>query len=280
MRKFLIIFATVGLVAGASWFFSSNDQITSFVQQYVENGEFLTLKARYTPENIMEAHRKELLVDSQHSFQEPGLKYHPYVLMDVKYSLQDKKSREGAMLWSLLDGEMVIDTDSWEKTHGFEDAINAGATRNDFKVMYALTKHQGTATVDQLQKELHVEKETLQPLLESALSKHLVVMRGNDVQLHFQDPKLPAQPETKLNDWFVKKPYNHALKVSGQYSKSQIHKAAQAAFGDNFAVRHTTEVFLPVYNIEVLNPDGSTFTTYWNALTGKRITSRHSLRGW
>ena len=57
-------------------------------------------------------------------------------------------------------------------------------------------------------------------------------------------------------------------------SSSQIQKIAKAAFGDDFTVRNTTEVYLPVYSIEVLNPDGSTFTTYWNALTGDRMTSR------
>lgn len=280
MRKLMVISVAAALVVGASYFLSHHDQFTSFVHQYVENGEFVTLKARYTPEQIMEAHQKELLVDNHHSFQEPGLRYHPYILMDVKYAIQDKKSREGVMLWGLVDGEMVLNTDTWEKTHGFEDAINAEATRNDFKVMYALAKHNGSTSFDQLQKDLHVEKEMLQALLESALAKHLIVQKGNVVQLHFQDPMLPSQPETKFNDWFVKKPYNHAQKVSSQYSKNQIQKAAQAAFGDNFAIRRTTEVFLPVYNIEVLNPDGSTSTTYWNALTGQKIPQLYSLRGW
>jgi hypothetical protein len=280
MRKIIPILLLILLVIGAGWYFNSKEHIAGFVQQYVENGEFTTLKARYTPEQIMEINRKDLLVDSQHSYQDSGLKFHPYVLMEIKYTQPDKKTREGIMLWSLVDGEMVINTDSWEKTHGFEDAINAGATRNDFKLMHALSKTRGSSSFEQLQKELRIEKETLDSWIESATSKHLVVQKGNEVQLHFQDPKLSVQPETKMTDWLVKKPYNHAQRLSSQYSIAQIQKVAKAAYGDDFTVRSSNEVFLPVYSIEILNPDGSTFTSYWNALTGQRMASRYNVRGW
>ena len=278
MRKFFIFIITIGLVFGATVYFYNYDQLSGFVQQYVENSEFLTLKARYTPEQIMEAHKKELLVDTHHSFQESSLKLHPYLLMDVKYTYNDKKSREGMILWSLVDGEMVINTDTWEKTHGFEDAINASASRNDFKLMYALAKNKGSASFEQLQKDLHLEKETLQMFADSALSKHLVIQKGNELQLHFQDPKLWVQPETKMHGSIVKKPYNHAQKVASLYSMNQIQKTAKAAFGDDFTVRNSREVYLPVYNIDVLNPDGSTFSTYWNAVTGEKMSPRYSLR--
>jgi hypothetical protein len=280
MRKTFLLLISACLLVGAIWYFNSTDHISGFVQQYVENGDFTTLKARYTPEQIMEINRKDLLVDNQHSYQDSGLKFHPYVLMEIKYTQPDKKSREGMMLWSLVDGEMVINTDTWEKTHGFEDAINAGATRNDFKLMHTLSKTRGAATFDQLQKELRIEKETLETWIESASSKHLVVQKGHELQLHFQDPKITIQPETKMTDWLVKKPYNHAQRVSGRYTLSQIQKVAKAAYGDDFAVRTSTEVFLPVYSIDVLNPDGSTFTSYWNALTGQRMPLRYNIKGW
>lgn len=280
MRKLIIFVILVAFLTVGGWLFYSNDQISGVVHQYVENGEFVTLKARYTPEQIMEGHKKELLVDNQHSYQEPEIKYHPYILLDVKYFQPDKKSREGMILWSLVDGEMVLNTDSWEKSHGFEDAINSGATRSDFKILHALAKLKGSASMDQLQKELHVEKETLNTWIESALSKHLIVQKGNDLQLHFQDPKILVQPETTINDWLVKKPYNHAQRIASKYSGSQIQKIAKAAFGEDFTVRNTTEVYLPVYSINIVNPDGSILTTYWNALNGQRMAPRYSLRGW
>ena len=278
MRKIIFTIIAAALI-GAGWYSNSKDHLTGFVQQYVENGEFNTLKARYTPEQIMEINRKDLLVDNQHTYQDSGLKFHPYVLMEIKYTQPDRKSREGVMLWSLVDGEMVMNTDSWEKTHGFEDAINAGATGNDFKLMHALSKNRGSSSFDLLQKELRIEKQTLEIWIESAVSKHLVVQKGNEIQLHFQDPKISVLPETKMTDWLVKKPYNHAQRLSGQYSISQIQKVAKAAYGDDFAVRTSAEVFLPVYSIDVSNPDGSTFTSYWNAITGQKMAPRYTFRG-
>ena len=274
MRKIIYILIAAGLIAGGWWLYTTNEHVTGFVQQYVENGEFITLKARYTPEQIMELHRKELLVDDQHSYKESAIKYQPYLLLDVKYSQADKKTREGILFWSLVNGEMVLNSDTWEQTHGFEDAINANATRTDFKLMYALAKNKGTANFDQLKKELHVENETLQTWVNSALGKHLVIQKGNDIQLHFQDPKILVMPETKGNDMLVKKPYNYAQRMTRKYNVNQIQKIAKVAFGDDFTIRRSTEVFLPVYSIEVLNPDGSIFTSYWNAVNGQRIPTR------
>lgn len=278
MRKKILILIAILLLAGAGWYFNRQDHFAGFVQQYVENGEILTLKAKYTAEQIMEINRKDLLVDSQHVYRDSGLKYHPYLLMEVKYLQADKKPREGMILWSLVDGEMVINTEAWEKTHGFEDAINADANRHDFKLMQAISKHKGTVSSDQLQKELRLDKDVLAVWVESAVAKHLVIQKGNELQLHFQDPKILVQPETKMTDWLVKKPYNHAQRISGKYSANQIQKIAKAAYGEDFLVRSSSEVFLPVYTIEVLNPDGSTFISHWNALTAEKLPHRYSLR--
>jgi ABC-type dipeptide/oligopeptide/nickel transport system ATPase subunit len=145
--------------------------------------------------------------------------------------------------------------------------------------MHALSKTRGTATFEQLQKELRIEKETLESWIASAASKYLVVQKNNEIQLHFQDPKITVVPETKMTDWLVKKPYNHAQRVSSRYTISQIQKVAKAAYGEDFSVRSSTEVFLPVYNIEVLNPDGSTFTSFWNAITGQQMNPRYNFKG-
>src|SRR5437868_5429365 len=119
MRRILLLVLLAGFGVGGWWLYKSNPDIFSSLEQYVENGEFMTLEVRYTAEQIMEKHRKELLVDNQHTFQDPALKYHPYLLIEAKFVQADKKTREGSLLWGLVDGEMVIDADTWEKTHGF-----------------------------------------------------------------------------------------------------------------------------------------------------------------
>lgn len=237
---------------------------------YIENGEILTLEARFTPEQIMERHRGEILGEHR-SFQGAQLSFYPYVLMDVKYPLADNSTREGVILWSMVDGEMVLNTDNWETTHGFEDALNAKASDKDFKIMTALAKNRGTLTVAQLQKALKVDPDKLGTWIQSARDKHLVIQRGDEVRLHFENPRILVSPHTKMTEWLVTKPYGEAKRMARRYTRGQIEKTAHAAFGQDFTIRNTREVFLPVYTMETANPDGSVLTSYWNALNGRRI---------
>lgn len=275
MRKIFSIACMVAIAGGLWYLWETNPSIRDTISLYVENGEILTLEARYTSEQIMDAHRAELILDDSYIFQAPELKFHPYLLMEVKYTQPDKKTKEGVILWSMVDGEMVLDTQTWDKTHGFEDAILANASREDFKILNALAKFKGKANAEQLQKELHVEGETLVPWLENARQKHLIVQKGTELQLHFQNPKILVSPQTKINQWLVTKPYIHAQRIAKKYSQNQIQATAKAAFGQDFMIRSVTEVFLPVYSIEVLNPDGSVLTSFWNALNGQRITPKY-----
>lgn len=275
MMKLKNIAIIAALIAASGWWIvHNNPNVVSVLEQYIDNGEILTLEARYTPERIMEQYGKEL-ASGERSFQSATLKFYPYALLDVKYSTPDKKTREGVLLWSLVDGEMVINCETWDKTHGFEDAINAQAGRNDFKILNALAKNKGKASLEQLQKDLQVEEDILQPWLDESKNKHLVVQKGNEIQLHFQNPKILVVPQTSIAQCMVTKPYSHAQKVSRNYSFKQIENTAHAAFGQDFTIRNKKELFLPVYSIEILNPDGSVLTTEWNALNGQRMVPRY-----
>ena len=271
MGRFFTLVLLAGVGFGGWWFWNHNQQLRDVVDQYIENGEFLTLEARYTPERIMEAHKKELLPDPQHAFQEPILKFYPYLLIDTKFVQPDRKTREGFLLWCLTDGEMLLDTDTWEKTHGFEDAINAHATRSDFKIMNALAKNGSPLSLEELQKDLHVETEMLSPWIEGAIDKHLIIRSGNEVQLHFQNPKIYVIPQTKIKQEFVSKPVSQSQRSAKRYSRSQVERIANAAFGPTFTIRSVREIYLPVFSIIVQNPDGTTHTSLWNAITGQRI---------
>ncbi len=273
--RWVIAFILICALGIGAWWLTDNQSFYDVIGNYVENGEFVTLEARYTPDQIMDTHRQELIADSQHSFQEPSLKFYPYLLMEVKYMQPDKKTREGVILWSMVDGEMVLNTENWEKTHGFEDAIAAGATHEDFKILNALAKNGGKLSQEQLMKDLNLEYETLNEWVNNAKQKHLILQKGNELLLHLQNPKFLVTPQTKITQWLVTKPYNHAQRIAKSFSRSQIEKTAQAAFGHDFTIRNTSEVFLPVYSIEVLNPDGSILTSYWNALNGQRIYPKY-----
>jgi hypothetical protein len=264
----------LGIAGTGYWAWENNPEFSEKIKQYVDNGDFLTLEARYTPDQIMKAHRHELLADERYTYQEPSLKFHPYLLIEAKYTTPNKKTKEGTVLWSLVDGEMVLDTDTWEKTHGFQDALLVNATPNEFKVMNALAKNGGAMTVSQLERELKLDQEITTPWVDSARNKHLIIQKGDELSLHFQNPKILVTPQTKIGQWLVTKPYNHVQRIPKRFSRKQIEKIAKAAFGEDYTVRSMQEVTLPVYSIGVLNPDGSIHTSFWNALNGNRINPR------
>ncbi|HEX2583046.1 MAG TPA: hypothetical protein VHL30_02910 [Chlamydiales bacterium] len=267
---FLFFCLILGLGAYGSWVYFPN--FRTKVEDYMSAGTFQTLEVRYSAEAIMEAHRKELLKDGDHVYLSPKLKFVPYLLMEVKYNRTQDKTGEGVILWGLVDGEMVINTSTWEKTHGFTDCIASNATRQEFKIINALASRGGVWDREGLSKFLNIENHILDSWIDSCRNKSLIVQSGNSYRLHLQNPKLQVIPETRLEQWLVTKATKKAVRVKKRYRSSQIEYIARAAFGNDFAIRKTTEVFLPVYSITVQNPDGSQMTSYWNALNGKRIS--------
>jgi hypothetical protein len=279
MRILIILVLLAGAAAGGWWLWNHQNTLSDQIGQYVGNGDTITLEARYSPEKIMESHKQDLLEDDLHKYQGAFVKFHPYLLMEVKYHLADHKTHEGVVLWGMENGEMVLNAENWEQTHGLADCLVAGVTRNDCKVINALAKHKGAMHRDDLLNELHVESDTLDQWIDSLLNKHLVVYKGNEYRLHLQDPNLPTLPRTKLKQSLVTKVNVHTARVSRKYSANQIEKMAQAFFGQDFTIRTTQEVFLPVIGINVLNPDGSISTSHWNALTGQRIHPKYLVDG-
>lgn len=246
------------------------------ISRYVENGEILVFETRYNSDEIFEKKRKELETGGRNA-KAPEMRLVPYLMIDAKYVGPEKKTREVKTLWSLIDGEMVLNTDNWERTRGFHDALVAGASSGEFRVINALAAQGGISTLEKISKELKLEEEVVKPWIESLREKHLVVLRGNDLVLHVQDPKMTVTPETKVNRFLVTQPYSFGERITRRYSASKIEKMAQAAFGNDFTVKSTREVFLPIYSIEVINNDGSTRTTFWNGLNGERIDP-HNVR--
>ncbi|MCE2984067.1 MAG: hypothetical protein LW832_10955 [Parachlamydia sp.] len=270
----ILFFACLAAGAvGLYWAWDNNPALISWkeqVVQYIDNQEVATLESRYTPEQIMQDRRSELLDSSRKSFQAPLTKYYPYLLFDVKYT-EDNKPREGVVLWGLTDGEIVLNTDTWETTHGFRDCLECQASRNELKIIQALAQNGSPLTIDELQKTLKIDREVLQPWVDSAKQKHLIVQNGQKLQLHFENPRFLINPHTKLKQQLVTKPLDGAQKAARNFTRHQIVQMAHAAFGNDFTIRNEREIFLPAYRLEVLNPDGSISATEWNALTARPL---------
>lgn len=280
MRFIFSIITTCAVCYGAYFFYQNNPDVVEsslhFFQKKLPSKEFQTLEIRYTSEQIMAANRRALIKDKRHTFLEPSLKFYPYVLLEVKYSTKGSKTAEGMMLWGLVDGEMILDMAKWTKTHGYEDCLIARATKAEFVVLNLLAKNGGAMERTRLLNALRSSKQlATDTTLLSCQRKKLIVQEGTEVRLHFADPCLTQHPLTHVDQWLVTKPYRDATCVAKKYSISQIKDLANAAFGHDFAIRRAVEVFLPVYEIEVKNPDGTLMTTHWNAVTGTQITSAY-----
>lgn len=270
--RFITSLALLALTAFGGWYAWENvPEVREFVFKRTGPPEFYTLEIRYSVEEIIKAHKDELLKNSEYSFLDPKLMFFPYLLMNVKYAKDGSTTSEGTLLWGLSDAEMVLNTTTWEKTHGFEDCVNAQANKNDFKIIQALVEHGGVIDREHLYQRFKVDSELIDGWIESCRLKKLVVLSGNKFRLHFQNPKLSLQPITNLEQSVVTQPIRYSVKTKQQYSSTQIKKLAQTIYGNDFAIRRAQEVFLPVYSISVQNPDGSVLTTYWNALNGKQL---------
>lgn len=272
--RFLFTLCSLGAACYGLWWVSeTKPEVRSKVEELLHAGSFNTLEVRYTANQIMDVQRRKLLKDNRHKFLEASMKFYPYILMEVKYTVSDKKTKEGVILWDLNDGEMVISTKNWEKTHGFGDCIIANTDRHEFRVINVLASKGGSADRETLSKTLHVENEVLDVWIENCRKKRLIVQSGNRYRLHLEKPLLKSIPSTKIDERLVTKPQRNAERIPNRFSLSQIEKLARSVFGNDFAIRRTTDLYLPVHCIIVQNPDGSIHTSHWNALNGQRMNS-------
>lgn len=278
IRLLVYLFSLFALVFGAYWLWNHNAQARiimteakEFVETQLHSGNFHTLEERFTPERIMEMHEKDLLKSSRHEFLPAFKHFYPYLLMEVKYTQKNGSTKEGMILWGLADGEMVLNTADWKTTHGFEDCINAKATRDDFKIINSLAVHGGRLDREGLLKSLPLDHEILDSWIDSCRAKKLIIRKGNAYLLHFEKPLLNVDPVTHIDQALVTKPFKGSVRYQERYYDEQVKQVAIHKFGNNFAIRQSSKVYLPVYGIQVQNPDGSILTSYWNALTGKQM---------
>lgn len=275
MFRFLFTLITLAALAAGGWYVWERFPILQdLIQEKVHARDFRTLEIRFSADEIMRRHKNELLKGKGYSFLEPRLTFYPYLMMDMKFSRDQIFTEEGLLLWGLYDGEMVVDTATWERSHGFEDCLLAHASRNDFKVLRAILEMGSAIDREQLYKKFKVEPEVVDKWVASCRDKKLIVSAGNKFRIHLQNPQIEVIPITHLAEPLVTQPTKSAVKVKKRYSVSQIKKLTEIAFGQHFAIRKIQEVFLPVYKISVQNPDGSIRTTYWNALNGEAFDSQ------
>jgi len=265
--RFLSLFIILSTLSfGGYWVQNNHPELKYRVLEMLNMGTIQALEARFTSKQIID---REHIASIQSN--EPYIKFHPYLLIEVKFINSSLKTEEGIILWDLVDGEMVIDTKSWNKTHGFADCIAMNVDLCEFKILRAIMHNRGRANQQVLMHSLNVESKLLGLWIERACKKHLIVQRGNDYYIHLHNPCIDVKPSTHLATSLVTKSYKYNERTPCHYSPKQIAKIAKIAFGTGFSIRKIQKTFLPICCITIQNSDGSVQTTQWNSLTGKRI---------
>ncbi len=232
-----------------------------------------SLEIRHSAEQIMEENRKILLRKSGAVYLDPILKFYPYLLLEVKFTPSNNKTKEGIILWDLTDGEMVLDAEDWEKSHGFGDCMQMSVQDQEFKILDYISRNGKASDEAKMAEELKTETHVIDIWLKNCIRKGLVIASHDGYRLHLEKPCLARVPETKVKRRPVTHPYKASYKVPQQFSAAKVERMARVAFGKSFSVRRTSLIFLPVYNITVQNPSGSVHTSFWNATNGVRLPS-------
>ncbi len=271
MRLLYTLFTLAAGGYGLFWLAEKNPELKQRAEEVLDFRTTNALECRFDATQIMEANQKTLLKEKGARYLDPELKFFPFLLMEIKYLDAKNKTKESLILWDLTDGEMVLNTKSWEKTHGFADCIVSRIQPAEFNILRILST-KGGCDLSTILEKIEVEMPTLEILLRSCMKKNLVIPIGpNKYRLHLENPKLTGAPETKLQEQLTTRPHKRAQRASNHFSPSQIERIAKVAFGENFSIRTKTEIYLPVHRIIVQNPDGAMRTHHFNALNGTEL---------
>ena len=267
-RLFFLLFL-VACGGGACWVYHHADQLNNLVIPSDREEVVETFETACTPEDILAKH-SHLLPTQHHAFGPITLYFSPHLLVQGKYSPDGRSSHAASMLWDLTDGELVLDTNGFEHTQGFSDCLMSSATADDFHILHTLTKR-GPLSKAALVKELGSDDAATCDRIESLRKRHLVIIANDIVRLHVESPLLKVEPLTSITKPFVNRRSSHGLLISPIYSKSDIETLVKAAFGPDLAIRSSRVIYVPTYELQIKNPDGSLRKTYWNGVSNKEM---------
>jgi len=269
VKRFLFFLFLLACGGGAFWIYHHEGQLQQIIMPSDRDVVIETFETAYQPEELI-AKNGRLLPTKQHSFGTVTLFFSPYLLVQGKYSPDGRSSQPASMLWDMTDGELVLDTNSFDHTQGFSDCLMSSANADDFRILHTLTKR-GPLSKEAITKELGSEDAVICDRIESLKKRHLVIVSGDIVRLHVETPLLKVEPITGITKPFVNRHSTHGVLISTVYSKSDIETLVKAAFGPDLAIRSSRVIYIPTYEIQINNPDGSHRKTYWNGISGKEM---------
>lgn len=264
MKKYFIGFFVT--LSCATIYISSNPSIFPLSLSHA------TLEMRYSIDAIIKKNSKMLLPSPDHNYISSKVCYHPYALFSVKYPINAFETYEGVMLWDLIEGEVVQDAETWEKTHGFAECIAAGIRKGEYSLIQLLAQSGGSLDREGISDYLHGDHDTISRWISMCKKKNLIIEAGNYFRLHMREPKMDILPHTNLDKSVVTKEIESGSRAAPLFTIRSVIRSAYDAFGDGFVIQDSQEVLVPVVKIKIENPDGSIETSLWSSMNGKQIT--------
>lgn len=269
-----LLFILIVLAIGGFGLYRYADKhplIKEKAESYLDFRTVNALEIRFESSQLMENNQKSLL-KGKGRYLTSELKFFPYLLIEAKYAPKHNKTKETLMLWDLTDGEMVLDTKSWQKTHGFGDCMLNHIQSHEYLILRTLADKGGNMDSKQLQEKMGIESGHLEILIDHCVKKNLIIPANNNkYHLHVEKPKFTQTPETRLREPLTTRPQKKSQVAMPHFSRSQIERMVKIAFGEGFSIRNITEIYLPIHRILVQKSDGGIQTSHFNALTGKEL---------
>ncbi len=263
MRLISTLLTLGALGYGLWWVNEKHPELKDHALELLNTRTFSAFESRYTSKQILE---------KSNASGEAQLQFYPYLLMDVKFTNPADQTEEGTILWDLVEGEMVLDTKNWKKTHGFADCIHAKADKHEYMILSAISSIGGKADKQALSRSLNTEPTLVATWIEKCKRKKLIVQQGQNYRIHLQNPLVQVKASTFVTTPLITKAQKHREKIQRRFSPAEVKRAAEAAFGADFAIRSAHEVCLPVYSITSQNAEGVFQTTLWNGISGQKYT--------
>lgn len=272
-------FVLLLLVTAAGYiFWFHKDQLEYYLSTSLESPDkdetILCFEAKITPQLLQQRLEKNISRNQQPPqvvWGEGRICYAPHLLVDVKYTLDGKTTKTGRMLWDLVTSELVLDTNQFETTRGFQDCLQSQATAEDFRILRLLSQNNGLLSKEQLQRELTLDEELLSARIESLKKKQLVVKVNETIRIHVDNPILGIEPTTKLTLPLSKITVKRHLLLPQEQTHQQLLSMIQVAFGPTVGIKGYKKLFIPVIELNRVNPDGSITTSHWNAVNGRPL---------
>ncbi len=271
IRFFFTLIVLATLCVGVFWLFDTYPDFKEKVLEKLPKPSCIAFEKRFSSEQILDNERFSLLSHQKLKQSQITLKFYPLLLMEVKFTSPDHSTHEGVILWDLIDGEMVIDADSWKKTHGFADCIQAHTNRYEYQIIKAIIENHNQIHREVLNQLVNIDPLLIEKWLKRCVKKKLVVCHKKTYRVHIQNPRFSFVPMTKIAMPLATRNYRNVERSKKYFSSVQIIQTAKAAFGNDFAIRRSYDVHLPIYSFSMQNRDGSIQIVYYNALNGQRF---------